>query len=846
MRKKITRFLFLCITAFLTLGIFANPVGWYDPQLVATGLREYSLAYDGSQNLYMVYSRLVNGYQEDKPQNFSIELKIFNTERTGLVVHTFSLPPLEVLFSVSPVVAVGKKSAMVVWQEPSAAGPGMALRYCLIDKTTLEISKPQQIDVRDYNIFQPAVFVDSKDNFHLFFQKNLPKSGAISLAHSLYKDGVFRDVDFVVSNVKSVGRGAFFPSILFRNGDIHIVYQSRQTDSFTDELYYIKSSNLGASFTPPLRITENNYNDFSPALFGVEGVGKNIELVWQANQGNRWQVYYSPDLKSTQLISSSLANSYQPTMGFSPATGKAIAWYDQRVDPGQVYARFLEMGGEMPLSQEHRVTLVKDGAMNPRFAQIGNSLGLFFISNNNLYLKKVDMETSPILISSPTHMRDVVSMLGNITLNWKIEDEPSGIAGYAYLLDNRSDSNPDFYNLGGDSGSLFKKGLQGGNYFFHLKYKDRAGNESRVYHYPFSIDAANPVMAEMSSPTHDENTPAKKHDFKINFTAVDDIGIKGYNYVLSPNRGAALKNFTDKNELVFSNLEDGDYYFLIQAVDKVGRTSAVASYRVMVVPEDYDDFRIFNNIADGRVETDFVEISIQMNVADKTLSAAFAALDRDPKNPFTAGGKLELTSAGGIYKARIPLPARKGGLYTLSLGLGYGDGTNSSIRKFHFEHYIPRAEKARVVIGKRGTIDIVKRYLDNPTLVEEIRPAIELIENRGLYKITFSLPENLKGMIQGYSYMVSAVPRLPEGEINYIEEPVFMYDLSDGIYYISVKPVYKDERINRLANYSYVRFEVHNKNFLQNYGLWALVLFFVLFIVVRLSRKLQFYLGKYT
>jgi hypothetical protein len=841
MKKNIIAYLLIFFASITP--VYENPVGWYDPQLVVKNLQEYNVAIDDVDNLYMVYSRLLNTFKKDQPQSFSVELKVFNKASSTVNLHTFNLPPLEVLFSVSPVVAAGKKTIMVVWQQPSLNGQGMELKYVIVNKTTLETSKVRDIDVKDYNIFQPGIFVDSKDNFHLFFQKNLPKSGATSLAHSIFKDGSFRDVDLIIKNVKSVGRGIFFPSILFKNGDIHIVYQSRLIDSFTDELYYIKSTNFGASFSSPVRITENNYNDFSPSLYGI---GKNIELVWQSNQSNNWQVYYSPDLKTAQRISSSLSNSYQPVISYSAATGKVIAWYDQRIDPAQVFAKFIDKSEDLPMSKEHQVTLMKDASTNPYLAGFNKSLHLFFMNNSGLYIQKADTDTSPIIISSPTHAQNAVTTQNDIALTWKIENEPSGIASFAYLLDMRKESVPDFYNLGGDSKTLFKKGLSGGNYFFHIKYKDKAGNESAVYHYPFSIDASNPVMVEINSPTHAENSPEKKHDFTVNYSAVDDIGIKGYNYTLSANRGAPLNKFTEKSELVFSNLNEGDYYFLIQAVDKVGKTSPVASYSIKVVPEDYDEFRIFNNIVDGRVETDYLEISIQMTTREKEMKSAYAVLDIDKKDPFLKNAPLNLINVEGIYKTSIPLPKNKWGLYTLSLGLLYDDGSKSSLRNFYFEYYNTGADQAGIIYGKRGKIDITKRYLDNPALVEEIRPAIELFEENGLYKVTFSLPDQFKNLVQGFSYQISAIPRLPRGEINYIEGPAYIYDLSDGIYYLSVKPVYKDEKINRLANYSYLRFVVKNKNFLQTYGMWIPGIILFLFIVVKLSGKLQFHLGKYT
>lgn len=841
--KKIF-FLLLFLTVFFTHVIYPNPIGWYPVQPIAQNILEYRTAQDASGQFYVVYPRLLGPFQINKKQKFSIELKDISANPLNaktLKLYELDLPPSDVLFMTSPSVAVSTDKVMVVWQEPSANGTGMDFKYCLIDKNTFSIDKVAEIKLKNYDVFQPVIYTDYKNNFHLFFQQKLPGQN-LSLAHSLYSNSSFLPPEFLIRNIKSLGRGAFFPSILFLGSKMDIVYQSRQSETLTDELFYIESKNQGKSFSTPLQITKNNYNDFSPVLFAVNDTP---ELVWQSNEAENWQIVYSPDFKEEIKLSEVASNKYQPVAIYGQKTGRIIAWLDQRQNPAQIFAKFIDLKADVPMSKEHQVSNLAPGCNNPDMILFQGVPNLLYMCNGNLYLQKTDMETSPLKIYSPTHPSGTITTLTDAKIMWTIGNEPSGVDGYAYLLDQRSDSKPDFYNLDGEASSVTKKGLAGGNYYFHIRYKDKAGNESPVYNYSFSVDASDPLIAEVTSPTHAENTPEKSHQFKVQFSALDDIGIKGYNYVLSPNRGALLKNFTEKTELTFDGLSDGEYYFLVQAVDKAGRLSPVASYKIKIVPPDYDDFRILNNIAGGRLESDFLDLSIQMTTQDKNLVNAYASLGKTKEDPFAKGTQLKLSKQNESFKARIPLPLNQWGIYVLTVGLEYDDQSHSSPRVFYFEYFNEAAQQAALKKQREQQIKASTIDWNNPSLFEKIKPLIELNEDRGLFKIKFSLPKKAKPLIKGFTYQLSDTPRLPEGELNYINEPVFFYNLPAGIYYVSVKPVFIKNKSNEYSNYSYLRFVVKKRKFWQSEIFWIFLSLTVLLILVIFRQKIRYKLSRF-
>jgi len=201
----------------------------------------------------------------------------------------------------------------------------------------------------------------------------------------------------------------------------------------------------------------------------------------------------------------------------------------------------------------------------------------------------VDTLASPPQVSSPTHSesghwyRD-----RRVVLNWEDPFEHSGIEGYYYNIDRKSDTVPNgqtslFTSQRTVSFELTDDGL----WYFHITTKDKAGNvDWKAIHYPLRVDTevARPFV---SSPTHPEQEQwysNPKAVFKL--LPPDDLsGVVGYYYTFSedPSTVPAPPNasFTDKNELTVDIPRDGVHYLAVVSQDAAGNTSKDAAlYKV--------------------------------------------------------------------------------------------------------------------------------------------------------------------------------------------------------------------------------------------------------------------------
>ena len=71
---------------------------------------------------------------------------------------------------------------------------------------------------------------------------------------------------------------------------------------------------------------------------------------------------------------------------------------------------------------------------------------------------------------------------------WDLPDDPSGIIGYGYVIDQRPSTTPSIINLPENERMITTRFLDVGNYFFHIVAVDSLNNVSEVTHTPFAVE----------------------------------------------------------------------------------------------------------------------------------------------------------------------------------------------------------------------------------------------------------------------------------------------------------------------------------------------------------------------
>ena len=210
----------------------------------------------------------------------------------------------------------------------------------------------------------------------------------------------------------------------------------------------------------------------------------------------------------------------------------------------------------------------------------------------------VDTLASPPQVSSPTHPVETSSSAAGsagrwyrdrrVVLNWEDPFEHSGIEGYYYNIDRKSDTVPnDQTSLFTSQRSVSFELTDDGLWYFHITTKDKAGNvDWKAVHYPLRVDTevAKPFISSPSHPEQEQWYSAPKAVFKI--APPDDLsGVTGYYYSFSEDPSAMPQppnaSFTDKNEITLDIPRDGVHFLAVVSQDAAGNISKDASlYKV--------------------------------------------------------------------------------------------------------------------------------------------------------------------------------------------------------------------------------------------------------------------------
>jgi hypothetical protein len=201
------------------------------------------------------------------------------------------------------------------------------------------------------------------------------------------------------------------------------------------------------------------------------------------------------------------------------------------------------------------------------------------------YPVRIDTTALPPALRSPTHPdRHAWSNNPNPVFEWSPPDDPSGVAGYYYVL-NRNQTTIPTEATGTwteDTRAAFA-GLEDGVWTLHIVAKDRVGNVGvEAAHYSVRIDTQ-ALPPQVTSPTHPEGAWTRNAAPTFVWTPpADAAGVAGYYYCID--REAVTvptpekAQFTTATMANFSRLEDGVWVFHIVTADAAGNVGNRAAH----------------------------------------------------------------------------------------------------------------------------------------------------------------------------------------------------------------------------------------------------------------------------
>jgi hypothetical protein len=201
------------------------------------------------------------------------------------------------------------------------------------------------------------------------------------------------------------------------------------------------------------------------------------------------------------------------------------------------------------------------------------------------YPINLDTQALPPLLGSPTHPdKHAWSNNPNPSFVWSAPEDPSGIAGYYYLLNHSQSSLPSESNgTWTEEGRASFAGLEDGVWTLHVASRDRCGNVGdQAAHYSIRIDTeALPPL--LSSPSHPEGAWVRNASPTFTWAPPQDLsGVAGYYYCLDREPSSVPTReqgqFTTGTLASFSKLEDGVWIFHIVSADQAGNTGVRAAH----------------------------------------------------------------------------------------------------------------------------------------------------------------------------------------------------------------------------------------------------------------------------
>jgi len=446
--------------------------------------------------------------------------------------------------------------------------------------------EPKQVFVGFEMEMLPHVFYDDRGLLHLFFQGF--SKGAFAIYHSVAnKDGVFKKFSILMKFRKGM-RGAFFPDIKLVGNNFYAVWQGKGSN-FKDNIYFMKSSNYGNSWSSPIQLTDSRFSEASPKL---EISKNNVFVVFKSNENKSWGVKllkgynFGRNWENDSLsVSETNSNCYSPNI-LKKGRELLIVWRDSREGRSNLFSRKYNLYSKN-FSPEIKLSDGRFSAKNPFLIKVGDKVVLFWEENYRIVAKFSDVSVKSPFVFSYTNPSNRWSRNPNAVIKWKPPRDESGIAGYSLIISKPGEYqikeiNPTIQNVKSGVTKMVLKNLDDGITYFHIRAIDGAGNYSRTVHYKIKV-GANPLPSPIVvSPTHKilKSSDSKKPIFNWSVDAEDRL--KGFVYSFSKDAPVNPNIFTKDFSKKFNSLSPGKYFFSIRAIDKTNLASKIETYPIIV------------------------------------------------------------------------------------------------------------------------------------------------------------------------------------------------------------------------------------------------------------------------
>jgi len=380
--------------------------------------------------------------------------------------------------------------------------------------------------------------------------------------------------------------GSFFPFMVLYRDKLYVVWQSRpfiETETPVFDIYLSISEDYGNTWTDPVNLTKNSSGeDLKPF---IKFANNRLCLIWESDRGGAWGIYYGTyDLSGKPLteekkINDSILNAKDAKCIF---IGKDlyIFYLDERDGKYRVY--YSLRSGMNDFTEEGPITQNEIDITNYYPVSFNNDIYFFCEDKRGIFFQSPDRHVETVNILP--FENNFIGRNGKL-ISWKKPEDSSGIEGYCFSFNNKKIDDPEIVNLPSNILNMKLEINEEGNYYFHIRARDNAGNLSKTVTVPFIADLTFPPAPSIVPLKLDKDGYFNGNSITFRWS-VDAQDILGYNYVLSHKKVDISKDIikTYKNRLNFRLIKGGEWYFNIAALDRAKNVGATSHFRFRLKP----------------------------------------------------------------------------------------------------------------------------------------------------------------------------------------------------------------------------------------------------------------------